>query len=65
LAFWARALTARIVGDPLIAAIVALLDVTAQRRRSTPFDRSRNVSTTLRQPAFEFKLGFPDFGLAG
>jgi hypothetical protein len=25
----------------------------------------RNVSTTLRQPAFEFKLGFPDFGLAG
>jgi hypothetical protein len=39
LAFWARALTARIVGDPLIAEIVALLDVTAQRRRSTPFDR--------------------------
>ena len=25
----------------------------------------RNVSTTLRQPAFEFKLGFPAFGLAG
>jgi hypothetical protein len=26
---------------------------------------ARNVSTTLRQPAFEFKLGFPAFGLAG
>ena len=25
----------------------------------------RNVSTTLRQPAFEFKLGFSAFGLAG
>jgi xylan 1,4-beta-xylosidase len=25
----------------------------------------RNVSTTLRQPAFEFKLGFLAFGLAG
>jgi hypothetical protein len=25
----------------------------------------RNVSTTLRQPAFEFKLGLPAFGLAG
>jgi antirestriction protein ArdC len=25
----------------------------------------RNVSTTLRQPVFEFKLGFPAFGLAG
>ena len=31
-------------------------------------DRSwseRNVSTTLRQPAFEFRLGFIAFGLAG
>ena len=27
--------------------------------------RIRNVSTTLRQPAFEFKLGFLAFGLAG
>ena len=27
--------------------------------------RLRNVSTTLRQPAFEFKLGFSAFGLAG
>ena len=27
--------------------------------------RKRNVSTTLRQPAFEFKLGFLAFGLAG
>jgi AAA domain len=27
--------------------------------------RGRNVSTTLRQPAFEFKLGFPAFGLVG
>jgi superfamily I DNA/RNA helicase len=26
---------------------------------------TRNVSTTLRQPVFEFKLGFPAFGLAG
>jgi len=26
---------------------------------------ARSVSTTLRQPAFEFKLGFPAFGLAG
>ena len=25
----------------------------------------RNVSTTLRQPAFEFKLGFVAVGLAG
>jgi hypothetical protein len=25
----------------------------------------RNVSTILRQPAFEFKLGFAAFGLAG
>ena len=25
----------------------------------------RHVSTTLRQPVFEFKLGFPAFGLAG
>jgi hypothetical protein len=25
----------------------------------------RNVSTTLRQPVFEFKLGFSAFGLAG
>jgi len=25
----------------------------------------RNVSTILRQPAFEFKLGFSAFGLAG
>ena len=28
-------------------------------------DTFRNVSTTLRQPAFEFKLGFSAFGLAG
>ena len=28
-------------------------------------DMMRNVSTTLRQPAFEFKLGFSAFGLAG
>jgi hypothetical protein len=28
-------------------------------------DEIRNVSTTLRQPAFEFKLGFPAFGLVG
>jgi hypothetical protein len=27
--------------------------------------RKRHVSTTLRQPVFEFKLGFPAFGLAG
>jgi hypothetical protein len=26
---------------------------------------NRNVSTTLRQPVFEFKLGFSAFGLAG
>jgi len=26
---------------------------------------TRNVSTILRQPAFEFKLGFAAFGLAG
>jgi DNA invertase Pin-like site-specific DNA recombinase len=26
---------------------------------------TRNVSTTLRQPAFEFRLGFSAFGLAG
>jgi superfamily I DNA/RNA helicase len=26
---------------------------------------TRHVSTTLRQPVFEFKLGFPAFGLAG
>jgi hypothetical protein len=30
-----------------------------------PVGGNRNVSTTLRQPAFEFKLGFSDFGLAG
>ena len=30
-----------------------------------PLPETRNVSTTLRQPAFEFKLGFPAFGLAG
>ena len=29
------------------------------------FMTKRNVSTTLRQPAFEFKLGFSAFGLAG
>ena len=29
------------------------------------FGSIRNVSTTLRQPAFEFKLGFSAFGLAG
>lgn len=29
------------------------------------FSVPRNVSTTLRQPAFEFKLGFSAFGLAG
>jgi len=28
-------------------------------------DGARNVSTILRQPAFEFKLGFSAFGLAG
>jgi hypothetical protein len=28
-------------------------------------EQQRNVSTTLRQPAFEFKLGLPAFGLAG
>jgi hypothetical protein len=35
--------------------------VTGKRRRIG----ERNVSTTLRQPAFEFKLGFSAFGLAG
>ena len=30
-----------------------------------PFRDRRNVSTSLRQPAFEFKLGFAAFGLAG
>jgi len=39
LAFWACALTARVVGDPLIAAIVALLNVTAERGRPALFDR--------------------------
>jgi transposase InsO family protein len=34
-------------------------------RTHLSLDKDRNVSTTLRQPAFEFKLGFPDFGLAG
>src|ERR1019366_9267996 len=28
-------------------------------------DRKRNVSTILRQPAFEFKLGVSAFGMAG
>jgi hypothetical protein len=28
-------------------------------------NKERNVSTTLRQLAFEFKLGFSAFGLAG
>jgi MTH538 TIR-like domain (DUF1863) len=33
---------------------------------NNPFDFiNRNVSTILRQPAFEFKLGFSAFGLAG
>jgi DNA invertase Pin-like site-specific DNA recombinase len=35
------------------------------RIRTRPRVSARNVSTTLRQPAFEFKLGFPAFGLAG
>ena len=36
-------------------------DRTAHRWGKT----KRNVSTTLRQPAFEFKLGFSAFGFAG
>jgi cation transport regulator len=44
-------------------------DLSAPERREqlnrVTFAGSRNVSMTLRQPAFEFKLGFPAFGLAG
>ena len=36
-----------------------------QSDRAGGFEVGRNVSTTLRQPAFEFKLGFLAFGLAG
>ena len=35
------------------------------RSLDTHTNDARNVSTTLRQPAFEFKLGFSAFGLAG
>ena len=50
--------------------ILPLDDISAWLLRSLAVDTMvspalRNVSTTLRQPAFEFKLGFPAFGLAG
>jgi hypothetical protein len=59
-------------GEPEIAAALAqicrsyrIVDVVDRRRNATLPDNVRNVSTTLRQPAFEFKLGLPAFGLAG
>jgi hypothetical protein len=36
-----------------------------RRDFDTILKTTRNVSMTLRQPAFEFKLGFPAFGFAG
>jgi hypothetical protein len=39
--------------------------VDGKSMRNTNESERRNVSTILRQPAFEFKLGFPAFGLAG
>jgi site-specific recombinase XerC len=44
-------------------ALKLLFQFVAQHRGGEIADR--NVSTTLRQPAFEFKLGFSAFGLAG
>ena len=37
----------------------------ASDEESKTSEGKRNVSTTMRQPAFEFKLGFSAFGLAG
>ena len=43
------------------------IDVTGTASAADPdkINLKRNVSTILRQPAFEFKLGFAAFGLAG
>ena len=42
-----------------------VVDEVGKVSRVSRFMAERNVSTTLRQPAFEFKLGFSAFGLAG
>ena len=38
LAFWTTAVPARVIRDPLLATRIALLDMTAERRRSTARD---------------------------
>ena len=50
-------------GRPLWGRKLGNMDIPTAAPRSERVQR--NVSTTLRQPAFEFRLGFSAFGLAG
>ena len=45
--------------------LINVLNVNGESLTEQQINLLRNVSTTLRQPAFEFKLGFSAFGLAG
>ena len=62
--FWGS-MAYTLIGGTAAGTVLILLFLPALYAAWFRIKPARNVSTTMRQPAFEFKLGFVAFGLAG